>query len=123
MATLSNIPIISQIILRAKKEYPGVPFEICDAWRTLELVQLKSKLLPDTSNVSFGYDAIYADIGGLSGSDGLLESLALLDALGYALEPRCIVIKSLCMTRLASQLRAFSDVWANVNHKTNEELQ
>lgn len=83
MATLSNIPIISQIIERAKKEYPGVPFEICDAWRTLELVQLKSKLLPDTSNVSLGYDAIYADIGGLSGSDGLLESLALLDALGY----------------------------------------
>ena len=39
------------------------------------------------------YDIVYADIGGLSGAHGLLESLALIDAL----EPRAITIKSLCM--------------------------
>ena len=61
------------------------------------------------------YDIVYADIGGLSGSDGHLESLSLLDALGHALEPRCIVIKSLCMRQLAGRLKAMPDVWEKYN--------
>jgi hypothetical protein len=111
-----GVDIGPKIIQNAQKQYPDIPFAVCDAWRTLELLKLKKKL----SSSSLGYDIVYADIGGLSGPDGLLESLALLDALGYALEPRCIVIKSLCMNRLASQLRAFSDVWAKINN--NEEV-
>jgi hypothetical protein len=51
-----------------------------------------------------GFDVIYVDVGGLSGSDGLLESLSLLSSLMNALEPQSIVIKSLCMRRLASTI-------------------
>jgi len=57
------------------------------------------------------YDVVYVDIGGLSGSEGLLEAVSLLTGLDNALEPRCIVIKSLCVRRLASCLVPFSEVW------------
>ena len=67
--------------------------------------------LVSAESILRGFDVLYADIGGLSGPDGILESLSLIDGLSYALEPRCIVIKSLCMRRLASSLRAYSDVW------------
>ena len=37
--------------------------------------------------------------------------MSLATALTVSEEPRVIVIKSLCMRRLASSLRPFSDVW------------
>jgi len=108
-----GVDIGHRIISHAKREHPQIPFAVGDAWRTAELSRFRHDLLPCQGNSAgeIGYDVVYADIGGLSGPDGLLESLALLESLGYALEPRCIVIKSLCMQRLASSLRAFSDVW------------
>ncbi len=94
-----GVDIGEKIISSAKKRYPHVQFEVADAWDTLKLLKLKPH-----HGASLGYDAVYADIGGLSGANGLLESLALIDAIGRALEPRIIVIKSLCMKRLATQL-------------------
>jgi len=103
-----GVDIGSKIITNAKKQYPHVMFEVVDAWKTLDLLKVKVK----NGNDNFlGYDVVYADIGGLSGAHGLLESLALLDAIAKALEPRSIVIKSLCVNRLASQLVPFSVVW------------
>ena len=99
-----GVDIGEKIIAAAKKRYPDVQFEVADAWDTLQLLKLKP---PGTS---LGYDVVYADIGGLSGAHGLLESLALMDAIGRALEPRVIVIKSLCMKRLATQLIPCSSV-------------
>ena len=66
----------------------------------------------EMTGVQLGHDVVYADIGGLSGAHGNLESLAPIDALANALEPRCVIIKRLCMKRLASQLRLFSEIWA-----------
>jgi hypothetical protein len=80
----------------------------------MDLIQLKLQFTNDTERTresSLGYDVIYADLGGLSGPDGLLESLALVDALARGLEPRIIVIKSLCLNRLASRLRALTNEW------------
>ena len=99
-----GVDIGEKIIAAAKKRHPHVQFEVADAWDTLKLLKLKP---PGTS---LGYDAVYADIGGLSGAHGLLESLALIDAIGRALEPRIIVIKSMCMKRLATQLIPCSNV-------------
>lgn len=99
-----GVDIGEKIILAAKKRYPHVLFEVADAWDTLKLLKLKP------AGTSLGYDAVYADIGGLSGAHGLLESLALIDAIGKALEPRVICIKSLCMKRLAAQLIPCSSV-------------
>ena len=101
-----------KIIQSAKRRYPDITFEVVDAWNTLDLLRVKERHYGglDSQSSSLGYDIVYADIGGLSGAHGLLESMALLDALGRALEPRCIVIKSLCMKRLASQLVPLSSV-------------
>jgi hypothetical protein len=62
---------------------------------------------------------VFVDVGGLSGSDGLLEAIALVSSIRYALEPRCIVIKSLCMQRLSTKLVSF---W-HVQKETKENQQ
>ncbi|GFH53593.1 hypothetical protein CTEN210_10069 [Chaetoceros tenuissimus] len=111
----AGVDIGPKIIANAKQQYPDVPFEVVDAWKTLELLKVKIKY---GRNDSLGYDVCYADIGGLSGANGLLESLSLLDSIAKATEPRTIVIKSLCMNRLASQLIAFSSVWNKISSKS-----
>ena len=55
------------------------------------------------------YDAVFVDVGGLSGENGLLEAISLISSISNSLEPRCIVIKSLCIRRLASNLVPFYD--------------
>lgn len=121
-----GVDIGPKIIERAKKEHPGMYFAVGDAWKSLDLLRIKrdslasrdSAALVSAESILSGFDIVYADIGGLSGPDGTLESLSLIDGLSYALEPRCIVIKSLCMRRLASSLRAYSDVWEK-NQRSN----
>jgi protein-L-isoaspartate O-methyltransferase len=107
-----GVDIGPKIIDHAKRHYPDIAFSVGDAWKTLTLLKLRKAL---KSEDELGYDVVYADIGGLSGSDGHLESLSLLDSLGYALEPRCIVIKSLCMRHLAGRLKAIPDIWEKYN--------
>lgn len=112
----AGVDIGPKIIANAKKQYPEINFEVVDAWNTLDLLKVKAEHCAVGTSM-LGYDVVYADIGGLSGAYGLLESLALLDAIAKALEPRSIVIKSLCMNRLASQLVAFSHVWNKIETK------
>jgi len=116
-----GVDIGSRIIARAKQEHPDMHFAIGDAWKTLDMLRIKRNVESSSDRVLEGYDVVYADIGGLSGPDGTLESLSLLDALGYGLEPRCIVIKSRCMKRLASSLRAYSDVWEKRRGQNDEK--
>jgi tRNA A58 N-methylase Trm61 len=103
--TCIGVDIGPKIIQSAREQYPEVDFFVADAWKTLQLLKLRS-------DGGLGYDVVYADIGGLSGAHGLLESLSLIDSLANSLEPRFIVIKSLCMRRLACQLRPFQEIWA-----------
>ncbi|CAB9521268.1 expressed unknown protein [Seminavis robusta] len=100
-----GVDIGPKIIQHAKAQYPSIQFAVADGRRTLELLKLRK-------DGELGYDVVYADIGGLSGAHGTLEALTMIESMGYALEPRCIVIKSLCMKRLASRLKSFSDIWA-----------
>jgi len=108
-----GVDIGPRIIERAKREHPSMKFAVGDGFKSLELMRIKQQCYPEHSSDKMleGFDVIYADIGGLSGPDGLTDSLSLLDGLGYALEPRCIIIKSLCMRRLASSLRSYSELW------------
>jgi hypothetical protein len=109
-----GVDVGPSIIANAQTQYPHISFAIGDAWKTSHLLRLR-KLLKQEDDM--GYDVVYVDIGGLSGIDGHLEALSLLDALGYALEPRCIVIKSLCMRHLAGRLKVMADVWDKYNKK------
>ena len=111
-----GVDIGPKIIKNAQSQYPSITFAVADAWKTLDLLKLRKDGV-------MGYDIVYADIGGLSGAHGTLESLSLLDSLANALEPRCIVIKSLCMKRLASRLRSFRSIWAKKDSTSSDPNQ
>ncbi len=107
-----GVDVGPSIIEAAKKKFPDVPFVVGDAWKTADLARMKPMYLGNHhSSSSNHYDVVYVDVGGLSGSEGLLEAVSLLSAIENSLEPRCIVIKSLCMRRLASSLTPFSKIW------------
>ena len=67
-------------------------------------------LSSSSSFSSLGYDVVYVDIGGLSGAYGILETLALVETISQSLQPKMIVVKSLCLQRLSNQLEAFSEL-------------
>ncbi len=104
-----GIDIGTSIIRSAQKKYPLLSFEVGNGFKTGEISRLTNKHLSRVD--SLNVDVVYVDIGGLSGSEGLLEAVSLLSSITNALEPRCIVIKSLCVRRLASSIVPFSDVW------------
>ena len=108
-----GIDVSPKIIQRAAAAYPNVTFAVGNAWKTLDILRLQQELQPASCNSSnWGFDVVFADIGGLSGPHGVLESLALVDAMAHALEPRVLCIKSLCLQRLASsRLQAFTRIW------------
>eukprot|EP01082_Thalassiosira_pseudonana_P001206 g1349.t1 g1349 contig10:1903258-1904547(-) len=105
-----GVDVGPHIIERAKEKYPHLPFEVGDGFEIGSLIRMRSSHFPPSTNHSI-YDVVYVDIGGLSGSEGLLEAVSLLSSITNCLEPRCIVIKSLCVRRLASCLVPFSEVW------------
>jgi SAM-dependent methyltransferase len=108
-----GVDVGSKIIREAHKRHPGIYFRVGDAWKTAELLRIQQDYYQQESQTTaatarkIGFDVVYVDVGGLSGCDGLLEAIALVNSIRYALEPRCIVIKSLCMQRLSSRLVPF----------------
>ena len=107
-----GVDIGSNIIKGAQKRHPHIFFAAGDAWRTAALLRTQKDCLRQAEeesggkplNQRVGFDVVYVDVGGLSGQDGVIESLSLISAIANALEPRSIVIKSLCMRRLSSLL-------------------
>jgi hypothetical protein len=101
-----GVDVGPKIIQGAKERHPGVYFSLGDAWKTAGLLRIQQDFnaCHEQESKRLGFDVIYVDVGGLSGSDGLLEAISLLSSLENALEPQYIVIKSLCMRRLASTL-------------------
>lgn len=102
-----GVDVGTKIIAQAKRRYPQVDFRVGNAWKTGELLRFLEEYKAKCDDTISGFDVIYVDVGGLSGSDGLVEAIQLISSLRYALEPRCIVIKSLCMQRLSTKLMCF----------------
>jgi len=125
-----GVDVGSKIIKQANAKYPEVYFAVGDAWKTASLLRIQQDYYKQqqqqqqqqsqTTNGndggpavsgdngrSIGFDVVFVDVGGLSGSDGLLEAILLVTSIQNALEPRCIVIKSLCMQRLSTTLVSF----------------
>ena len=97
-----GIDVGPSIIAKAKEEHPGVDFMVGDAWGVSGLARRGQ------------WDAVFVDVGGLSGADGILDALALARSLGAALEPRAIVMKSKCLRQLGKSLAPstrLGDVW------------
>jgi hypothetical protein len=105
-----GVDVGSKIIAQAKNRFPGIDFRVGDAWKTAELLRFfqdyKSNHKIDAESLK-GFDVVYVDVGGLSGSDGMLEAIQLISSIRYAIEPRCIVIKSKCMQRLSTKLMSY----------------
>ena len=119
-----GVDVGSKIIREATKKYPSVYFRTGDAWKCAELLRIQQDFLRKQSEEEasmsesvrrIGFDVVFIDVGGLSGSDGQLEAVQLISSIRYALEPRCIVIKSLCMRRLASALVPFRQIQRKQN--------
>ena len=87
-----GVDVGPSIIAKAQEEHPGVDFMVGDAWGVSGLARLGP------------WDAVFVDVGGLSGADGTLDALALARSLGAALEPRAVVMKSKCLRKLAKSL-------------------
>eukprot|EP00536_Pseudo-nitzschia_multiseries_P014321 jgi/Psemu1/214341/e_gw1.685.19.1 len=102
-----GVDVGSKIIKEAQKKYPDVFFRTGDAWKTAGLLRLQQEYYEErevpVDERTIGFDAVYVDVGGLSGADGLLDTIALVKSIQYSLEPQCIVVKSLCLQRLASR--------------------
>ena len=125
-----GVDVGPNIISSAKKKYPHLSFQVGDGFKTGQIGRMRDEhfISSGTANSSLNrntiptYDVVYVDIGGLSGSEGLLEAVSLLSSISNSWEPRCIVIKSLCIRRLASCLVPFSDVWRKEKLKERELL-
>ena len=87
-----GVDVGTSIIAAAKEQHPTIDFKVGDAWGVGGLARLGP------------WDAVFVDVGGLSGADGTLDALALARSLGAALEPRAIVMKSKCLRQLAKNL-------------------
>ena len=87
-----GVDVGTSIIASAKEQHPTIDFMVGDAWGVSGLAALGP------------WDAVFVDVGGLSGADGTLDALALARSLGAALEPRAVVLKSKCLRRLAKSL-------------------
>ena len=128
-----GVDIGASIVDGARQRYPHIPFAVGDAWKTAELLRFQREKQQEQlqgqgeesankeshtrkQKRTVGFDVVYVDVGGLSGSDGLLEALNLLSSLEHALEPRCLVIKSLCMRRLSTTITPF---WQAMNNNNN----
>jgi hypothetical protein len=100
-----------------------VYFDVGDAWKIASLLRIQQKYYFDridnqndddkrpsssTTRRKIGFDAVYVDVGGLSGSDGLLDTISLLKSIQQGLEPTVIVIKSMCLQQFAKR---FSPYW------------
>ena len=87
-----GVDVGTSIIASAKEQHPTIDFMVGDAWGVGGLARLGP------------WDAVFVDVGGLSGADGTLDALALARSLGASLEPRAIVMKSKCLRQLAKNL-------------------
>jgi hypothetical protein len=117
-----GIDVGSKIIGQAQERHPGIFFSVGDAWKTAALLRIQQDFygLSGTKG-RIGFDVVYVDVGGLSGIDGLLEAISLVSSIRHSLEPRCIVIKSLCMQRLSSKLVPFWQTQKQQQAKVTKE--
>ena len=72
-----------ECIERARKEHPGIRFEVLDAFDARAALDLDKK-----------FTKIYIDVSGLSGYRSLLDVISLMTMYATVLRPEAIVIKS-----------------------------
>ncbi len=82
--------ISPECIERARREHPGIRFEVLDGF------DVRAAL-----NLGRPFTKVYIDISGISGYHSLLDAVALLMSYATVLRPEAIVIKSAALKRFA----------------------
>ncbi|MGQ9661109.1 MAG: class I SAM-dependent methyltransferase [Kiritimatiellia bacterium] len=75
--------ISPECIERARREHPGIRFEVLDAFDVLGAQRFNRP-----------FTKIYMDLSGFSGYRSLLDLIALLNMYATVLQPKAIVVKS-----------------------------
>jgi len=83
-----GVDVSKKIVANARTKYPDVKFEVADAWNPAQLLAFE-----------VAFDVVFLDVGGISGYDGVLESLTLIRVLQTVFQPtlKTIVVKSRCL--------------------------
>lgn len=82
--------ISPECIERARREHPGIRFEVLDGFDVRAALELGRP-----------FTKVYIDISGISGYHSLLDGVALLMSYATVLRPEAIVVKSAALKRLA----------------------
>jgi SAM-dependent methyltransferase len=85
-----------EVIDRARRTYPGVRFEVLDAFDVLAALHLGRP-----------FTAVYMDLSGLSGYRSLLAAIALLTMYATVLRPDTVVVKSGALKHFAAHCSAW----------------
>ncbi len=91
--------VSAECIARARLTYPGVRFEVLDAFDVRAALHLGRP-----------FTKVYLDLSGLSGYRALLDAIALLNMYATVLRPDTIVIKSGSLKQFASHCVAWPPV-------------
>jgi hypothetical protein len=94
--------ISSDCIERARKENPGIRFEVLDGFDVRAALLLAEQL-------GQPFTKVYVDMSGISGYRSLLDCIALLQMYGTVLKPKAIVVKSASLKNFASHCIAWKE--------------
>ena len=93
---LVAVDISAECIERARREHPGIRFEVLDAFDVRAALRLGEQ-----------FTKIYIDMSGLSGYRSLLDVIALLTMYATVLAPEAIIVKSGALKHFASRCTAW----------------
>lgn len=92
--------ISADCIERARKENPGIRFEVLDGFDVRAALMLAEEL-------GQPFTKVYVDMSGISGYRSLLDCIALLQMYGTVLKPQAIVVKSGALKNFAAHCIAW----------------
>ncbi|HUT36903.1 MAG TPA: class I SAM-dependent methyltransferase [Planctomycetota bacterium] len=83
--------ISAECIERARREHPGIRFEVLDGFDVRAALDLARP-----------FTKVYIDMSGISGYHSLLDAASLLMSYATVLRPRAVVLKSAALKRFAA---------------------
>ena len=94
-AAVIGTDVSSDCIERARRENPGIRFEVLDGFDARAALELGDAL-------GRPFTKVYIDMSGISGYRSLLDCIALLQMYGTVLRPQAIVVKCAALKNFAA---------------------
>jgi SAM-dependent methyltransferase len=94
--------VSADCIERARRENPGIRFEVLDGFDARAALELAGSL-------GRPFTKVYIDMSGISGYRSLLDCVALLQMYGTVLRPKAIVVKCAALKNFARHCIAWTE--------------